>query len=165
MLLNHIINNLSLSKEAVVLGEAVLNFELNQVCLAMTDEDLMTIDLNHALIVSPIDLFDSDSVLDYFENLAKDSKISSLFLTGSCKGIKSTLIYKLCSKYNITLCCLGEDISPVSAMNRILKFYKKHLRQIEGIIQNHYLERYLATLDLGIARIIRKPPKSWATLW
>jgi hypothetical protein len=157
MLLNHIINNLSLSKEAVVLGEAVLNFELNQVCLAMTDEDLMTIDLNHALIVSPIDLFDSDSVLDYFENLAKDSKISSLFLTGSCKGIKSTLIYKLCSKYNITLCCLGEDISPVSAMNRILKFYKKHLRQIEGIIQNHYLELvHLATLDLGIARIIKE---------
>jgi predicted oxidoreductase len=60
-----------------------LEFELNQVCLAMTDEDLMTIDLNHALIVSPIDLFDSDLVLDYFENLAKDGKVSSLFLTGS----------------------------------------------------------------------------------
>ena len=52
MLLNHIINDLSLPRESIILG-AVLEFELNQVCLVVTYEDLTKIDLSHALIVSP----------------------------------------------------------------------------------------------------------------
>lgn len=157
MLLNHIINDLSLPRGAIILGEAVLDFELNQVCLATTYEDLTTIDLNHVLIVSAIDLFNSDLVLDCFETLAKDGKIASLFLTGSDKEIKETKIYELCSKHNITLCCLGENISPVLALNKIMKFYKEHLRHMEEIIQNHYLELiHLSSLDLGIPRMIKK---------
>ncbi|HHX24992.1 MAG TPA: hypothetical protein GX723_13470 [Thermoanaerobacterales bacterium] len=157
MLLNHIINDLSLPRESIILGEAVLEFELNQVCLVVTYEDLTKIDLSHALIVSPIDLFDSDLVLDYFESLAKDGKVDSLFLTGPDKEIKTTKIYELCSKYNLTLCCLGEDISPIFAVNKIMKFYKEHMRQMEENIQNQYLELvHLSTLDFGIPRMIKK---------
>lgn len=157
MVLSQLINDLSLPREAILIGEPVLDYELNQVCLAMTYEDLTTIDLNYTLIVSPIDLFDSDLVLEYFETLAKDGKVVSLFLTGSDKEIKTTGIYKLCSKYNITLCCLGEDISPVSAINKIMRFSKTHMQKMEEIVQNHYLELiHLSTLDLGISRIIKK---------
>src|SRR5690554_5443319 len=133
MVLSQLINDLSLPREAILIGEPVLDYELNQVCLAMTYEDLTTIDLNYTLIVSPIDLFDSDLVLEYFETLAKDGKVVSLFLTGSDKEIKTTGIYKLCSKYNITLCCLGEDISPVSAINKIMRFSKTHMQKMEEI--------------------------------
>lgn len=157
MLLHHIIKSLSLPNETIVLGQATLDFEMNQLCLAMTYEDLKTIDLRNALIISPVDLFTSDLTLDYFESLAKDSKVSSLVLTGSSNDIETTGIYKLCSKYNITLCYLGEEISPVWVMNQVLKFYKNHMEQVERLIQNHYLELvHLATLDFGITRIIKE---------
>ncbi|HQE06444.1 MAG TPA: helix-turn-helix domain-containing protein [Tepidanaerobacteraceae bacterium] len=157
MILSQIINELSLPKEAILVGKAVLDFELNQVCLAMSLEDLTPIDLKHCLMVSPIDLFDADPALEHFESLAKDGKVASLLLTGPDEKIKASEIYKLCKQYNISLCCLGEDISPVLAINKIIGFYKTHMRNMEEIIQNHYLELiHLSTLDLGIPRIIKK---------
>jgi len=157
MILSQIINEFCLPKEAILIGEAGLDFKLNQICLAMTYEDLTMIELNHALVVAPIDLFESDSALELFESLAKDRKIASLLLTGPHSNIKSMEIYRLCSKYNVTLCCLGEDIFPVLAVNKIMAFYKTHLRKMEEIVQNHYLELiHLSTLDLGVSRIIKK---------
>ena len=136
MILSQIINELSLPKEAILVGKAVLDFELNQVCLAMSLEDLTPIDLKHCLMVSPIDLFDADPALEHFESLAKDGKVASLLLTGPDEKIKASEIYKLCKQYNISLCCLGEDISPVLAINKIMGFYKTHMRNMEEIIQN-----------------------------
>jgi len=75
MILSQIINALSLPREAILIGEAVLEFELNQICLALTYEDLNAIDLNHALLVAPVDLFDSDQALEHFDSLAKNDKV------------------------------------------------------------------------------------------
>jgi len=157
MILSQIINALSLPREAILIGEAALDFELNQICIALTYEDLNAIDLNHALIVAPVDLFNSDPALEYFEILARNDKVVSLLLTGPYKDIETSGIYKLCSKYNITLCCLGELISPVLVANKIMQVYKTHMGKLGEIVQNHYLELvHLSTLDLGISRIIKK---------
>jgi len=75
VLFSQILNDLSLTKDAVIVGEDVINIELKQVSLALTCEDLTSIDLSHALIVAPVALFDYDTTLEHFETLARDKSL------------------------------------------------------------------------------------------
>ncbi|MBK5242732.1 helix-turn-helix domain-containing protein [Clostridium sp.] len=152
--------NVQILNSCIVTGQLGLNNQINQICIATNSEELLNTKFDHCLIISTLDLFTLTTISDYFETLAKNRRISCLILTTCNINIKTNIIYKLCSSYNIPLFCLPQDTSQALVINNVLEYYTKHIQKLQNTIKYDYANLVnCITLDQGISQIIKQAAK------